>query len=57
MQPTVCGKCGASLQEQRVRGEQWDPKPGVWVGFVDCPACGTVYVFTRKGPPPAREDT
>jgi hypothetical protein len=50
--PTICGKCGGSLTECPVKDERWDPDPGVWVGFVDCPGCGQRYIFMRKGPPP-----
>ena len=52
MMPTICGRCGASLTKAPVRQERWDVTDRVWAGFVDCPACGTVYVVVRKGPPP-----
>jgi hypothetical protein len=29
-------------------GEAYDPDPGVWVGFLDCPGCGARFIYLRK---------
>jgi hypothetical protein len=53
MKPTRCGRCGGDLSQVAGRGEQWDPRPGYWVGFLDCPACGAMFVYLRRGAPPS----
>lgn len=56
MKPTTCGHCGAPLAKVAGRDERWDIHPGVWVGFLDCPACGQAYVYIRPGAPPRSVD-